>query len=138
MNRPWAMVSNALALISMPLVGMAGSTGVGSDDHLAMLMLQRAAGGSEKCRGLSVLHRPVHRGELVVDRPIGLTGSCEMRVASAFGAAAGNVSIQAGRDVIGHYVVRNGLGTIVAGRNAGPLDLRGILVGFRCASSAGK
>jgi len=37
----------------------------------------------------------------------------------AFGAAAGNVSIQAGRDVIGHYVVRNGLGTIVAGRNAG-------------------
>jgi filamentous hemagglutinin family protein len=37
----------------------------------------------------------------------------------AFGAAAGNVTITAGRDVSGHYVVRNGTGTITAGRNAG-------------------
>ncbi len=37
----------------------------------------------------------------------------------AFGAAAGNVTINAGRDVSGHYVVRNGAGSITAGRNAG-------------------
>jgi len=37
----------------------------------------------------------------------------------AFGAAAGNVTITAGRDVSGHYVVRNGAGSITAGRNAG-------------------
>lgn len=37
----------------------------------------------------------------------------------AFGAAPGNVTIQAGRDVAGHFVVRNGTGNITAGRNAG-------------------
>ena len=37
----------------------------------------------------------------------------------AFGAAPGNVTINAGRDVAGHYVVRNGVGSITAGRNAG-------------------
>jgi filamentous hemagglutinin family protein len=37
----------------------------------------------------------------------------------AFGAAPGNVSVTAGRDVQGHFVVRNGAGTIQAGRNAG-------------------
>lgn len=37
----------------------------------------------------------------------------------AFGAAAGKVSINAGRDVQGHFVVRNGTGTINAGRDAG-------------------
>lgn len=37
----------------------------------------------------------------------------------AFGAASGNLTIQAGRDVQGHFVVRNGTGTIQAGRNAG-------------------
>ncbi|MGC3960030.1 MAG: filamentous hemagglutinin N-terminal domain-containing protein [Verrucomicrobiota bacterium] len=37
----------------------------------------------------------------------------------AFGAAPGNVTVTAGRDVSGHYVVRNGTGSITAGRNAG-------------------
>ncbi len=37
----------------------------------------------------------------------------------AFGAAAGNVNITAGRDVQGHFVLRNGIGTISAGRDAG-------------------
>ena len=37
----------------------------------------------------------------------------------AFGAAAGDVTLNAGRDVVGHYVLRNGVGTINAGRNAG-------------------
>lgn len=37
----------------------------------------------------------------------------------AFGAQPGHVSISAGRDVSGHYVVRNGAGEIVAGRDAG-------------------
>jgi filamentous hemagglutinin family protein len=37
----------------------------------------------------------------------------------AFGAAPGDVTITAGRDVSGHYVVRNGTGKITAGRDAG-------------------
>ena len=37
----------------------------------------------------------------------------------AFGEAPGDVTIKAGRDVAGHFVVRNGDGTIEAGRNAG-------------------
>jgi filamentous hemagglutinin family protein len=37
----------------------------------------------------------------------------------AFGAQPGNVTVQAGRDVQGHFVVRNGTGSITAGRNAG-------------------
>jgi filamentous hemagglutinin family protein len=37
----------------------------------------------------------------------------------AFGAQPGDVTITAGRDVSGHYVARNGKGTISAGRDAG-------------------
>ncbi|MEI6779560.1 MAG: filamentous hemagglutinin N-terminal domain-containing protein [Verrucomicrobiota bacterium] len=37
----------------------------------------------------------------------------------AFGRAAGNVTLNAGRDVTGHYVVANGVGTINAGHDAG-------------------
>lgn len=37
----------------------------------------------------------------------------------AFGEAPGNVSVTAGRDVSGHFVVRNGAGTVTAGRDAG-------------------
>jgi hypothetical protein len=37
----------------------------------------------------------------------------------AFGAEPGNVTINAGRDVSGHFVARNGAGTITAGRDAG-------------------
>lgn len=37
----------------------------------------------------------------------------------AFGSAPGNLTVNAGRDVQGHFVVRNGTGTIQAGRNAG-------------------
>lgn len=37
----------------------------------------------------------------------------------AFGSAPGDLTVNAGRDVQGHYVVRNGTGTIQAGRNAG-------------------
>ncbi len=37
----------------------------------------------------------------------------------AFGAAPGDVTITAGRDVQGHFVVRNGVGTVTAGRDAG-------------------
>jgi filamentous hemagglutinin family protein len=37
----------------------------------------------------------------------------------AFGAAAGNVTLTAGRNVAGHYVVRSGIGRITAGANAG-------------------
>ncbi|MBX3746690.1 MAG: filamentous hemagglutinin N-terminal domain-containing protein [Verrucomicrobiae bacterium] len=37
----------------------------------------------------------------------------------AFGAQPGNVTISAGRDVSGHYVVRNGSGEITAVRDAG-------------------
>ncbi|MCW5557926.1 MAG: filamentous hemagglutinin N-terminal domain-containing protein [Verrucomicrobiae bacterium] len=37
----------------------------------------------------------------------------------AFGAAPGNVTITAGEDVAGHFVVRNGQGQITAGRDAG-------------------
>ncbi len=37
----------------------------------------------------------------------------------AFGAEPGNVSLEAGRDVAGHFVVRNGQGSITTGRDAG-------------------
>jgi len=37
----------------------------------------------------------------------------------AFGSQPGNVTIKAGQDVSGHYVVRNGHGSIAAGRDAG-------------------
>ena len=37
----------------------------------------------------------------------------------AFGAAPGNVTLTAANDVYGHFVVRNGTGTIIAGRDAG-------------------
>ena len=37
----------------------------------------------------------------------------------AFGAAPGDVTLVAGNDVYGHFVVRNGIGTITAGRDAG-------------------
>ena len=37
----------------------------------------------------------------------------------AFGSAPGNVTISAGRDVMGHFVVADGTGTITAGHNAG-------------------
>lgn len=37
----------------------------------------------------------------------------------AFGAEPGNVSVQAGRDVAGHFVVRKGTGQVDAGRDAG-------------------
>ncbi len=37
----------------------------------------------------------------------------------AFGAEPGRVTVAAGRDVAGHFVVRNGEGSIQAGRNAG-------------------
>jgi filamentous hemagglutinin family protein len=37
----------------------------------------------------------------------------------AFGPAPGNVTIRAGRDVQGHFVLAHGTGTIEAGRNAG-------------------
>ncbi|MBL9126028.1 MAG: filamentous hemagglutinin N-terminal domain-containing protein, partial [Verrucomicrobiales bacterium] len=37
----------------------------------------------------------------------------------AFGAEPGNVTISAGRDVAGHFVVRNGVGLVETGRDAG-------------------
>ena len=37
----------------------------------------------------------------------------------AFGLEPGNVTLTAGRDVVGHYVLRNGVGTISAGHDAG-------------------
>ncbi len=37
----------------------------------------------------------------------------------AFGSAPGDVTLEAGRDISGHFVVRNGTGSITAGRNAG-------------------
>lgn len=37
----------------------------------------------------------------------------------ALGAEPGNVTVTAGRDVAGHFIVGNGLGAIEAGRNAG-------------------
>ncbi len=40
----------------------------------------------------------------------------------AFGAPAGDVSIKAGNNVFGHYVLRNGVGTINAGGNAGEIN----------------
>lgn len=39
--------------------------------------------------------------------------------AGAFGAAPGDVTLTAGGNVVGHYVVRNGTGKITAGANAG-------------------
>jgi filamentous hemagglutinin family protein len=37
----------------------------------------------------------------------------------AFGPQAGNVSVNAGGSIYGHYLVANGVGTLVAGHNAG-------------------
>lgn len=37
----------------------------------------------------------------------------------AFGTEPGNVTLEAGRDVAGHFVVRNGQGSVQAGRDAG-------------------
>ena len=37
----------------------------------------------------------------------------------AFGSAPGNVTLTAGGNVTGHFVVANGVGTIIAGQNAG-------------------
>jgi filamentous hemagglutinin family protein len=49
-----------------------------------------------------------------------LAGGLQSNAGSgAFGAEPGNVSITAGRDVSGHFVARNGAGTITAGRDAG-------------------
>ena len=49
-------------------------------------------------------------------RPDGTYGDAG---SGAFGAGLGNVSLSAGGDVVGHYVVRNGVGKISAGHNAG-------------------
>jgi filamentous hemagglutinin family protein len=43
----------------------------------------------------------------------------------AFGAQAGNVTLTAGGNINGHYVVRNGVGTINAGGNAGMVNRPG-------------
>ena len=40
----------------------------------------------------------------------------------AFGAKAGNVQVEAGGSVFGHYVLRNGAGSIVAGADAGRIN----------------
>jgi filamentous hemagglutinin family protein len=37
----------------------------------------------------------------------------------AFGSQPGNVAVRAGRDIAGHFVLRNGTGVVEAGRNAG-------------------
>ncbi|NBV23948.1 MAG: filamentous hemagglutinin N-terminal domain-containing protein [Proteobacteria bacterium] len=48
------------------------------------------------------------------------TGSSETDAGTgAFGSAPGNISIEAGADVTGHYVVANGTGSILAHGNAG-------------------
>ncbi len=47
------------------------------------------------------------------NKPAGDAGS------GAFGSAAGNVTVIAGRNVTGHYVVANGTGSIMAGNDAG-------------------
>lgn len=58
----------------------------------------------------------------------------------AFGAAPGQVHISAGRDVAGHFVARNGQGTVEAGRDAGtPARLLALsLVSGGWAVSAGR
>ena len=48
-----------------------------------------------------------------------LSGNHSDGGSGAFGAAAGNVSITAGGSVYGHYVLRNGTGTITAAASAG-------------------
>jgi len=40
----------------------------------------------------------------------------------AFGAEAGNVTLEAGRDISGHFVVRNGQGSVTTGRDAGTVN----------------
>ena len=50
--------------------------------------------------------------------PIRTRGSSEDAGSGAFGAAPGNVTLTAGGDVTGHYVLANGTGTITAA-NAG-------------------
>ena len=55
--------------------------------------------------------------DIVAFLPVGSTatdGGC-----GAFGLAAGNVLLRAGGNITGHYVVRNGTGTLLAGQNAG-------------------
>src|SRR5262249_49384919 len=51
--------------------------------------------------------------------PSGPSGSHSDGGTGAFGAEPGNVSLSSGRDIIGHYIVRNGHGIISAGRDAG-------------------
>ena len=48
-----------------------------------------------------------------------INGSPTDAGSGAFGLAPGNVTLRAGRDVMGHYVLRNGVGTISAGNDAG-------------------
>ena len=49
----------------------------------------------------------------------GVAGSTSDAGSGAFGSQAGNVTITAGRNVTGHYVLMNGTGTINAGQDAG-------------------
>ncbi len=46
----------------------------------------------------------------------------------AFGPQSGNVTVEAGRYVAGHFIVRNGTGSIIAGRDAG---FAGVPIGTR-------
>jgi filamentous hemagglutinin family protein len=49
----------------------------------------------------------------------GTTGNGVDAGSGAFGSQAGNVTLNAGHDVVGHFVVANGVGTIAAGDDAG-------------------
>ena len=48
----------------------------------------------------------------------------------AFGSTLGNVTINAGGNIYGHYVLANGVGTITAGANVGSVPNSGIGSGF--------
>lgn len=77
-----------------------GSTGVGG--------ISTAAGGDVRLRaGGDVIAETVQVG----NKWPGATG--------AYGADPGNVTIEAGRNVRGNFLVRNGVGKIVAGQDAG-------------------
>jgi len=51
--------------------------------------------------------------------PTGVQNQVGDAGSGAFGSAPGNVTLTAGGNISGHYVVRNGVGTITAGQDAG-------------------
>jgi filamentous hemagglutinin family protein len=62
-------------------------------------------------------------GSIVAEMPFAGSDIVSDAGSGAFGAAPGNVTLTAGKNVTGHYVLANGAGSITAGNDAGTSSL---------------